>query len=155
MDVSSHYVEDALYYDIFDSNDCVDVFVDCFNDKSVCGDFDDAYDLFQEMKEWAEFGEGQYTSDYATLYAMSLAGNCPADPDVDQAIVCLNRCLDIFHGSGDVSLAFIDGGIATLNRVRYANSNDGMVYTSNNYFYDEPVPGDDYEKVRADVKSLL
>lgn len=155
MDVSDSYVEDALYYDDITTNDCVDTLIECFGDPAVCGDFDDAYDRFQDMKKWADFGEGQYTSDYATLYAMSLIGACPAEPDVDQAVVCLNRCLDIFHGSGDISLAFIEGGLGTLNRIRYAHADEGTVDERNNYFYDEPVPKSGYEKAKTDVEGLL
>lgn len=151
MDVSDRYRADALYYDFLTADDCVDAFIECFGDPSVCGDFDDAYDLFQEMKEWAEFGEGQYTSDYAALYAMSLCGNCPADPDVDQAVVCLNRCLDIIHGSGDVALAFIEGGTASLNRIRYAHGGgEPPAGAQNKYFYDEPMPKAAYDAVLTD-----
>ena len=41
---------------------------------------------------------------------MSILGGIDYNPTIQEAVVALNKCVDLFHASNELALAFIEGG---------------------------------------------
>lgn len=111
------YVDVAPMYEDYTLHSILNVFQSAFNDQKLT--IDDVEVLCEELEEWAAFSDHKCTSDYGTLYAMSILGNLEYNPTVNDAIVALNKCVDLFHASNELALAFIEGGANALNTIRY------------------------------------
>lgn len=123
--IEDKYIQDALWYDDYNLEQIVQIFKDAFDDDRI--DIDNIDEYGDMLEQWAAFADYKCTSDYGPLYIMSLIGNLECNPSISDAVVTLNRCIDIVHASNELALAFIDGGKTSLDTIRYGN---GVVKTS-------------------------
>ena len=128
--IDDTYVDVAPLYEDYTLHSILKTFKSCFGENVT---IDDVEILCEELEEWAAFSDHKCTSDYGTLYAMSILGNLDYNPTINDGIVALNKCVDLFHASNELALAFIDGGANALNTIRYGRENikDGVDHITN------------------------
>ena len=128
--IDDTYVDVAPLYEDYTLHSVLKTFKSCFGENVT---IDDVEILCEELEEWAAFSDHKCTSDYGTLYAMSILGNLDYNPTINDGIVALNKCVDLFHASNELALAFIDGGANALNTIRYGRENieDGIDHITN------------------------
>ena len=115
--ISDMYLDVAPLYEDYTLSQVLQVFRDAFENESLT--IDDVESLCERLEEWAAFSDHKCNSDYGTLYAMSILGGIDYNPTIQEAVVALNKCVDLFHASNELALAFIEGGQNALNTIRY------------------------------------
>lgn len=148
--IEDKYIQDALWYDDYNLEQIVQIFKDAFDDDRIGIDNIDEYG--DMLEQWAAFADYKCTSDYGPLYIMSLIGNLECNPSISDAVVTLNRCIDIVHASNELALAFIDGGKTSLDTIRYGN---GVVKTSTDDISGQEIDNQVLQKLLLRLRSQL